>query len=116
MEPSALISESFFIHGMQLSDEAYERIILFTKKRASNGELDFTFSDLQKSFPDLDAAEILAKIHLLKDEWVINEVSPNCFSINKILLDPLETGSTSARTGKRGNHQKTSRRKSTKRD
>ncbi len=100
---------------MLLSDEAYERIMAFTKKRASKGELDFTFSDLQKSFPDLDAAEILAKIHLLKDEWVINEVSPNCFAINKILLDPIETESSSPKTVKRENRQKPSRSRSTKR-
>jgi len=100
---------------MLLSDEAYERILAFTKKRTSKGELDFTFSDLQKSFPDLDAAEILAKIHLLKDEWIINEVSPNCFAINKILLDPIETGTPSPKTAKRENRQRPSRAKSTKR-
>jgi len=93
---------------MLLSDEAYERILVFTKKRASKGEVDFTFSDLQKSFPDLDAAEILAKIHLLKDEWVINEVSPNCFTINKILLDPLEIPSLARKPAKGENHQRSS--------
>jgi len=93
---------------MLLSDEAYERILVFTKKRASKGEVDFTFSDLQKSFPDLDAAEILAKIHLLKDEWVINEVSPNCFTINKILLDPLEAPPAPRKPGKGENRQKIS--------
>jgi len=91
-----------------LSDEAYERILIFTKKRASKGEVDFTFSDLQKSFPDLDAAEILAKIHLLKDEWVINEVSPNCFTINRILLDPLEIPPSARKPAKGENHQKSS--------
>jgi hypothetical protein len=75
---------------MLLTDETYERMLLFTKDRSSKGELDFTFSDLRRSFPDVDPAEILAKIHLMKDEWIINEVSPNCFTINKILLDPIE--------------------------
>jgi hypothetical protein len=75
---------------MLLSDETYERLLVFTKERSSKGELDFTFSDLRKSFPDVDPAEILAKIHLMKDEWIINEVSPNCYTINKILLDPIE--------------------------
>ena len=98
-----------------MSDEAYERILAFTKKRSIKGELDFTFSDLQRSFPDLDAAEILAKIHLLKDEWVINEVSPNCFTINKILLDPLELPSTSRKTGKSESKLKTSAPKQMKR-
>ena len=98
-----------------MSDEAYERILAFTKKRSVKGELDFTFSDLQRSFPDLDAAEILAKIHLLKDEWVINEVSPNCFTINKILLDPLEMPSASRKTVKAENKQKTSASKQMKR-
>ena len=75
---------------MLLSDETYERLLLFTKDRSSKGQLDFTFSDLKRSFPEVDPAEILAKLHLLKDEWIINEVSPNCFTINKILLDPIE--------------------------
>ena len=83
-----------------MTDEAYERILAFTKKRSSKDELDFTFSDLQKSFPDLDPAEILAKIHLLKDEWVINEVSPNCFTINKILLESNGTPFSGAKDGK----------------
>jgi len=91
-----------------MSDEAYERILAFTKKKTSKGELDFTFSDLQKSFPDLDAAEILAKIHLLKDEWVINEVSPNCFTINKILLDRIEIPTAGRKTGKGENRRKAS--------
>lgn len=75
---------------MLLPDETYERLLLYTKDRSSKGLLDFTFSDLRKSFPDVDPAEILAKIHLMKDEWIINEVSPNCYTINKILLDPIE--------------------------
>jgi len=75
---------------MLLSDETYERLLLFTKDRSSKGQLDFTFSDLRRSFPEVDPAEILAKIHLMKDEWIINEVSPNCFTINKILLDPIQ--------------------------
>jgi hypothetical protein len=75
---------------MLLSDDTYERLIAFTKERSSRGALDFTFSDLRRSFPEVDPAEILAKIHLLKDEWIINEVSPNCYTINKILLDPIE--------------------------
>jgi len=87
---------------MLLSDETYERMLLFTKERSSKGELDFTFSDLRRSFPEVDPAEILAKIHLLKDEWIINEVSPNCFTINKILLDPIEVKSpTKGRSGKK---------------
>ena len=80
---------------MLLSDETYERMIGFTKDRSSRGELDFTFSDLRRAFPEVDPAEILAKIHLLKDEWIINEVSPNCYTINKILLDPIELKSSS---------------------
>ncbi len=87
---------------MLLSDETYEKMIAFTKERSSRGELDFTFSDLRKSFPDVDPAEILAKIHLLKDEWIINEVSPNCYTINKILLDPIQLkGSTRSKSVKR---------------
>ncbi len=87
---------------MLLSDETYEKMIAFTKQRSSKGELDFTFSDLRKSFPEVDPAEILAKIHLLKDEWIINEVSPNCFTINKILLDPIQLkGSARSKSVKR---------------
>ena len=94
---------------MLLSDETYERLIAFTKERSSRGELDFTFSDLRKSFPDVDPAEILAKLHLLKDEWIINEVSPNCYTINKILLDPIELKSPSRpKSGKRSNHSRSS--------
>jgi hypothetical protein len=80
---------------MLMTDETYERMIAFTKERSSKGALDFTFSDLRKAFPDVDPAEILAKIHLFKDEWIINEVSPNCYTINKILLDPIELKSIS---------------------
>jgi hypothetical protein len=76
--------------SMLLSDDTYEKMILFTKERSSHGELDFTISDLRRAFPDIDPAEILAKLHLLKDEWIINEVSPNCYTINKILLDPIQ--------------------------
>ena len=80
---------------MLLTDETYEKMIVFTKERSSRGALDFTFSDLRRTFPDVDPAEILAKIHVLKDEWIINEISPNCYSINKILLDPIELKSAS---------------------
>jgi hypothetical protein len=86
-------------------DEAYDRILALIKKRATKGELDFTFSDLQKSFPDLDASEIFAKVHLLKDAWVINEVSPNCFTINSVLLHPLETSTNTRKTRKKPNRQ-----------
>ncbi len=87
---------------MLLSDETYEKMIVFTKERSSRGELDFTFSDLRRAFPDVDPAEILAKIHLLKDEWIINEVSPNCYTINKILLDPIQLkGSSGSKSRKK---------------
>jgi hypothetical protein len=87
---------------MLLADETYEKMIVFTKERSSKGELDFTFSDLRRAFPDVDPAEILAKIHLMKDEWIINEVSPNCYTINKILLDPIQLkGSSGAKSRKK---------------
>jgi hypothetical protein len=96
---------------MLLSDETYERLIAFTKERSSKGELDFTFSDLRRSFPDVDPAEILAKLHLLKDEWIINEVSPNCYTINKILLDPIEIKSPQRlKSGKRSGRSRNSHR------
>ena len=97
---------------MLLTDETYERMLLYTKDRSSKGELDFTFTDLKKSFPDVDPAEILAKIHLMKDEWIINEVSPNCYTINKILLDPIEIKPPAKKSSKKKNsrHGSTSSR------
>jgi hypothetical protein len=83
-------------------DEAYERILAFTRKKASRGEFDFTFSELQRSFPDLDPSEIFAKVHLLKDAWVINEVSPNCFTINTVLLDAPSISTSKAGKNRKG--------------
>lgn len=99
---------------MLLSDETYDKMIVFTKERSSKDNLDFTFSDLRRAFPDVDPAEILAKIHLLKDEWIINEVSPNCYTINKILLDPIQLKLPSrTKSGKKStNHSKTGKRNS----
>ena len=93
---------------MLLSDETYEKLIMFTKERSSRNALDFTFSDLRRSFPDIDPAEILAKLHLLKDEWIINEVSPNCYTINKILLDPIQLKSSTRKSSKKSSHAKSS--------
>jgi hypothetical protein len=86
---------------MLMTDETYERMIAFTKERSGRGALDFTFSDLRRAFPEVDPAEILAKIHLMKDEWIINEVSPNCYTINKILLDPIQLKSATKSKSKK---------------
>jgi len=95
---------------MLLSDDTYEKMIAFTKEKSSKGQLDFTFSDLKRTFPDVDPAEILAKIHLLKDEWIINEVSPNCYTINKILLDPIELKAPARSKSGKKSSRKSSRR------
>lgn len=80
------------------NSDPHERIVAFLKKRASKGQIDYTFSELRSVFSDLDPSELLVEIHRLSDEWILNEVSLNCYSLNKKFLKAYETTTPGVQT------------------
>jgi hypothetical protein len=72
--------------GETMAPEPYQRILSFLKKGASKGKIDLTFSEIRNAFSDMDQSDLLVEVHRLRDEWVLNEVSPFCYTVNKKLL------------------------------
>jgi hypothetical protein len=72
--------------GEKMAPEPYQKILSFLKKGATKGKIDLTFSEIRNAFPDMDQSDLLVEVHRLRDEWVLNEVSPFCYTVNKKLL------------------------------
>jgi len=83
-----------------LAPQPYETLLEFLDGRVtSKGQTDYTFSEFCGAFPNLDASELLVTLHRLCDEWILNEISPKCYSVNVKLLKVARSRNPS-RSGK----------------
>jgi hypothetical protein len=80
------VNQSRKSEGGMMAPEPYQRVLSFLKRGASKGKTDLTFSEIRNAFSDMDQSDLLVEVHRLRDEWVLNEVSPFCYTVNKKLL------------------------------